>query len=208
MTPVLPPPILPADDACPADAGALRDLAGLLTEAAGALLAPEAVSRAERERLAAALRLQRSRLIGRVARRPAPAAAPLVPRRVMTLDEARAIARRPDLHDTATLRRAAELLACRADWIDACRGRLLIDTLDRETAVADRQIVSADWIVAAHRRPLRDVLDIGTREVRAADRLADAAGAACLFLLLFGSLWLAHGLGLPTGGAMLLAGGL
>jgi len=35
-------------------------------------------------------------------------------------------------------------------------------------------------------------------------RFDDVAGALCLFLLLIGGFWVAHGVGLPTGGDQLM----
>lgn len=37
-----------------------------------------------------------------------------------------------------------------------------------------------------------------------ADKVKDALGVACIFSIMIAGFWIAHGLGLPTGGAELM----
>lgn len=96
---------------------------------------------------------------------------------VMDIDTARAMMLRPDLHSRDGLRGACAAAELAGDWIDVERARQLRARLDAEEA----------------ERPDRVVVE-----------LADVAGVIGLGVALVLGIWIAWGLGLPTGGDELM----
>ncbi|MDR5655562.1 hypothetical protein [Ruixingdingia sedimenti] len=96
----------------------------------------------------------------------------------MDLDTARAMIMRPDLHSLNGLRGACTAAELAGDWIDAERARQLRARLDAEEAERGDRITIT---------------------------MAEAAGVIGLFGALVLGLWIAAGLGLPTGAEQLLS---
>lgn len=103
---------------------------------------------------------------------------------VMSLEAARVAIRRQAIGE-AELRAACAALS-QGDWLDQQRGELILALLsDPATAPAPER---------------------GLREVAAGLDWADVLGGLAVFVLLFLGMWVAWGLGLPTGGDELMGG--
>lgn len=98
--------------------------------------------------------------------------------RAIDLPTAQAIVRRPDLHSGRKLLAACNVLECLGEWPDVVLAQQLRRQLEAE----------------ALRRPMAGVT------------FGDAMSVVMLFAMLVALFWLAHGLGLPTGGDQLVGG--